>query len=85
MKKTLLIAAISIFALAAPAFAEDIGVGVGVGPVGTGVTVGAGHDHYRDHNRTTVIHEHEPRDKTVVIKKDHPEVEKKTIIHEHND
>jgi hypothetical protein len=84
MKKVLLIAAVSTLALSAPAFAED--VGVGVGPVGAGVTVGSSHDRYidRDHDRTTVIHEHEPRDKTVVIKKDRPEVEKKTIIHEHD-
>jgi opacity protein-like surface antigen len=86
MKKSLLIAAVSVLALSAPAFAEDVGVGVGVGPVGAGVTVGAGHDHYRDrdHDRTTVIHEREPRDKTVVNKKEHPQVERKTIIHEHD-
>ena len=75
MKKVLFIAAVSTIAISAPAFAED--VGVGVGPVGAGVTVGASHDDYRDRDRTTVIHEREePRDKTVVIKKDQPQVKK---------
>ena len=83
MRKALYIAALSAVALSAPAFADEVGVGVGVGPVGAGVTVGESHDHYRDHDRTTVIHEHEPRDKNVVIQKDKPDVEKKTIIHEH--
>jgi hypothetical protein len=85
MRKILFVAAVSTIALSAPAFAEDVDVGVGVGPVGAGVTVGTGHDHYRDHDRTTVIHEREPRDKTVVIKKHRPEVQRKTIIHEHDD
>lgn len=65
-----MIKAIAIVALAtglctaAPAFADE--VGVGVGPVG--VTVGSAPPHERD--RTTVIKEREPRDKTVIIKKD---------------
>lgn len=85
MQKIMLGLAISAFALSAPAFADEVGVGVGVGPVGAGVTVGAAPDHYREHDRTTVIREHEPRHKTVIIEKDHPHVERKTIIREHDD
>lgn len=85
MKSITLVIAVSTLALSAPVLAEE--VGVSVGPVGAGVTVGTGHDHYRDHDhdRTTVIREHEPRDKTVIIKKDRPHVERKTIIHDHDD
>jgi hypothetical protein len=67
----MMIKGIAIVAMAAgictavPAFAEE--VGVGVGPVG--VTVGSAPPHERD--RTTVIKEREPRDKTVIIRKDH--------------
>jgi hypothetical protein len=84
MKYALVIATIA--ALATPALAEEVGVGVGVGPVGAGVTVGEGHrDVVRDHDRdrTTVIKEREPADRTTVIKKDHDdEVRSKTIIKE---
>jgi hypothetical protein len=52
---------------AVPASAEDVGVGVGVGPGGVGVTVGESHrDRDRDRDRTTIIKEHEPRDKTII-------------------
>jgi hypothetical protein len=68
MKYVLAIAAVAMIGAAVPASADE--VGVGVGPVG--VTVGTGHgDWDRDHHRTTVIREHEPRDKTVIIKKHH--------------
>jgi hypothetical protein len=81
MKKALLIAA-TIGALATPAMAEE--VGVQVGPVGAGVTVGEGHRDY-DSDRVrekTVIKEHEPSDRTTVIKKEHGDgTESKTIIH----
>ena len=82
MKYALVIATVA--ALATPALAEEVGVGVGVGPVGAGVTVGEGHrDVVRDHDRdrTTVIKEREPADRTTVIKKDHDDGERtKTII-----
>jgi hypothetical protein len=82
MKYALVIATVA--ALATPALAEEVGVGVGVGPVGAGVTVGEGHrDVIRDHDRdrTTVIKEHEPADRTTVIKKEHDDgVRSKTII-----
>jgi hypothetical protein len=85
MQKYLFIAA-AVGALAGPALADD--VGVRVGPVGAGVTVGEGHrDYDRDRVREkTVIKEHEPRDRTTVIKKDHGDgVESKTVIHHDND
>ena len=57
--------------LAAPAFADE--VGVHVGPVGAGVTTGESHRDYDrdriDSDRTTVIKEREPADRTTVIKK----------------
>jgi hypothetical protein len=84
MKKLLLIAA-AVGALAVPALADD--VGVRVGPVGAGVTVGESHrDYDRDRVREkTVIKEHEPSDRTTVIKKEHGDgVESKTVIH-HDD
>ncbi len=83
MKKILIIAA-AIGALAGPALADE--VGVRVGPVGAGVTVGDGHrDYDRDRDRT-VIREHEPHDRTTVIKKDHGDgTESKTVIHHDND
>jgi hypothetical protein len=83
MKKYLLVAA-AVSALAVPAMADE--VGVRVGPVGAGVTVGESHpDYYRDHDRTTVIKEREPSDRTTVIKKDRDDgVESKTVIH-HDD
>jgi hypothetical protein len=81
MKKVLLIA-LATCALAVPAMAEDIGVRVG--PVGAGVTVGEGHrDYDRDRVRErTVIREHEPRERTTIIKRDRGDgVESKTVIH----
>jgi Ni/Co efflux regulator RcnB len=85
MKKLLLIAA-AVGALAAPAWADEIGVRVG--PVGAGVTVGEGHgDRDRDRDRDrTVVREREPNDRTTIIKKDHGDgVETKTIIRHDND
>jgi hypothetical protein len=82
MKKYLLAAAITC-ALAAPAFAED--VGVRVGPVGAGVTVGESHDRDRDRDRTTVIKEHEPESKTVIKKEDDMGNREKTVIHHDRD
>ncbi len=80
MKKVLFVAA-AIGALAGPAMADE--VGVRVGPVGAGVTVGEGHrDYDRDRDRTTVIKEREPHDRTTIIKKEHGDgVESKTVIH----
>ena len=78
MKKYLLAAA--ILAVATPAMAED-DVGVHVGPVGAGVTVGQAPD--RDRDRTTVIKEREPSDRTTVIKKEHDDgTRSKTVIHD---
>lgn len=86
MKRILVLtaAAVSLFA-AVPASADEVGVGVGVGPNGPGVTVGAAPDRYRDHDRTTVIKEHEPRDKTVIIKKEHDREPDRKVIIDHND
>ena len=79
MRKSLLAAAV-IGVIATPAFADD--VGVRVGPVGAGVTVGESRDHDRDRDRTTVIKEREPSDRTTVIKKEHEDgSESKTVIH----
>jgi hypothetical protein len=80
MKRLMIIAALATVAFAAPASAEDVGVGVGVGPVGAGVTVGAAPDRDRDRERTTVIKEHEPRDKTVIIKKERDHVPDSKVI-----
>lgn len=83
MKYALVIAAVVTLGVAAPACADDVGIGVGVGPVGAGVTVGTSHYDRHERDRTTVIREHEPRDKTVIIKKDrdrHPD--RKVIIHD---
>jgi hypothetical protein len=86
MKKYLFIAA-AVSALAMPALADE--VGVRAGPVGAGVTVGEGHRDYdrdRDRDRTTVIKEHEPRDRETVIKKEREDgVESKTTIHRDRD
>jgi hypothetical protein len=85
MKKYLFVAA-AVGALAGPAMAEE--VGVRVGPVGAGVTVGEGrHDYDRDRDRDrVVVKEHEPRDRTTIIKKEHGDgVESKTIIRRDND
>jgi hypothetical protein len=87
MKKYLFVAA-AIGALATPAMADE--VGVRVGPVGAGVTVGESHRDYdrdrdRDHDRV-IVREHEPRDRTTIIKKEHGDgVETKTIIRRDND
>ena len=81
MKKVLLIAA-TLGAMVAPALADE--VGVQAGPVGARVTVGESH---RDVDRDrpgdkTVIKEHEPSDRTTVIKKEHEDgSESKTVIH----
>lgn len=83
--RKILLAAAATCALAAPALADD--VGVRVGPVGAGVTVGESHHDYdRDRVREkTVIKEHEPSDRTTVIKKERGDgVESKTVIH-HDD
>ena len=83
MRKSLLAAAV-IGIVAAPAFADE--VGVRVGPVGAGVTVGESHDHDRDRDRTTVIKEREPSDRTTVIKKEDADGNRsKTVIHHDND
>jgi Ni/Co efflux regulator RcnB len=87
MKKLLFVAA-AVGALAAPAMADE--VGVRVGPVGAGVTVGEGHrDYDRDRDRDrdrTVIREHEPRERTTIIKKEHGDgTESKTVTHHDND
>jgi hypothetical protein len=52
--------------------------GVGVGPAGAGVTAGQSP---RD-ERHTVVREREPRDSSVVVKKERREPRDKTIIHE---
>ena len=64
---------------ASAASAQETRVGVGVGPVGAGVTVGQSPSYER---RTTVIREREPRDETVVIRKERREPREKVIIHE---
>ena len=81
MKKVMLIAA-TVGAIAAPALADE--VGVKAGPAGAGVTVGESHRNYdRDRPRDrTVIKEHEPSERTTVIKKEHDDgSENKTVIH----
>jgi hypothetical protein len=82
--KRVLFAAAMIGAVATPAIAEE--VGVRVGPVGAGVTVGESREYRdRDRERTTVIKEREPADRTTVIKKeDEMGNRSKTVIH-HND
>ncbi|MGE5159801.1 MAG: hypothetical protein ACM3OF_16845, partial [Gemmatimonas sp.] len=59
MRKLVFAAVIGVVAV--PAFAGD--VAVRVHPVHPGVTIGETH-------RTTVVKEHEPRDRTTVIKKE---------------
>jgi hypothetical protein len=82
-----LFAAAMVTAIAAPAFADE--VGVHVGPVGAGVTVGQSHEYRerdRDRDRTTVIRERAPSDRTTVIKKeDEYGNRSKTVIHHDND
>jgi hypothetical protein len=78
MKKYLFAAGI-VCAIAAPAFADE--VGVRAGPVGAGVTVGE----HRDRDRTTVIKEREPESKTVIKKEDSDGNREKTVIHHDKD
>jgi hypothetical protein len=76
----LLIAASAAIAVAAPAFAEE--VGVGVGPVG--VTVGSSPDHVVREREVIRERDHRPADKVIIKKereRDPTVVEKKTIIH----
>jgi adenine/guanine phosphoribosyltransferase-like PRPP-binding protein len=80
MKSALIFVAAAGFTLAASvATAQETRIGVGVGPVGAGVTVGQSPSYER---RTTVIKEREPRDETVVIRKERREPRDKVIIHE---
>src|SRR5689334_17404439 len=79
MKRYLLATGI-VFAIAAPALADDVGVGVRVAPA-PGVTIGETHD--RD--RTTVIKKHEPESKTVIKKEDDFGNREKTVIHHDRD
>jgi hypothetical protein len=79
MKTILILAAAGIALSASVTTAEEARIGVGVGPVGAGVTVGQSPSHER---RTTVIREREPRDETVVIRKERREPREKVIIHE---
>lgn len=84
MKYLIIAATLLATPLAAPAFADE--VGVHVGPVGAGVTVGQAPDYRdRDRDRTTVIKQREPSDRTTVIKKEHDDgTESKTVIHHDN-
>lgn len=85
MKKIVLAAAF-ISAIAAPAFADE--VGVRVGPVGAGVTVGSSPAYRdRDEDRTTVIRERErePGRTTVIKREDEYGNRSKTVIHHDND
>ena len=79
-----LIAAAMVTAIAAPAYADE--VGVHVGPVGAGVTVGQSPDYrVRERDRTTVIKEREPARRTTVIKKeDEFGNRSKTVIHDND-
>jgi hypothetical protein len=79
MRTALIFAAASLTLAASAASAQETRVGVGVGPVGAGVTVGQSPSYER---RTTVIKEREPRDETVVIRKERREPREKVIIHE---
>jgi hypothetical protein len=77
MRKTLIFVAATLALAASVASAEE--ARIGVGPVGAGVTVGTGPSHER---RTTIIREREPRDETVVIRKERREPRDKVIIRE---
>ena len=79
MKKTLIFVVASLTLAASVASAEEARVGVGVGPVGAGVTVGQSPSHER---RSTVVREREPRDSSVVIRKERREPRDKVIVHE---
>lgn len=83
--KRFVFAAALVVSIAAPAFADD--VGVRVGPVGAGVTVGESHEYRdRDRDRTTVTEEREPADsKTVIKKEDELGNREKTVIHHDRD
>jgi hypothetical protein len=72
-----MLAAAGLTLAASVASAEEARIGVGVGPVGAGVTVGSSHE-----RRTTVIKEREPRDSTVIIRKERREPRDKVIVHE---
>jgi len=85
MKKYLMAAGF-VCEIAAPAWADD--VGVRVGPVGAGVTTGESHEYRdRDRDRTTVIKEREraPESKTVIKKEDGFGNREKTVIHHDRD
>nr|WP_246207528.1 hypothetical protein [Bradyrhizobium rifense] len=72
--------------VAAPAFADEIGVHAG--PVGAGVTVGETRDRpVVERDRTTVVKEREPttESKTVIKKEDSDGNREKTVIHHDND
>jgi hypothetical protein len=76
MKKYLLAAGV-VCAMAAPAFADE--VGVRAGPVGAGVTVGETHER-------TVVKEREPGEsKTVIKKEDSDGNREKTVIKKERD
>ena len=79
MRTAIIFLAASLTLAASAASAQETRVGVGVGPVGAGVTVGQSPSYER---RTTVIREREPRDETVVIRKERREPREKVIIHE---
>ena len=79
MRKILIFVAAGMTLAASVASAEEARIGVGVGPVGAGVTVGQAPSHER---RTTVIREREPRDESVVIRKERREPRDKVIIRE---
>ena len=79
MNKLIVCTAVGLSLTASVASAQDTRVGVGVGPVGAGVTVGQSPSHER---RTTVIKERQPRDETVVIRKERREPRDKVIVHE---
>jgi hypothetical protein len=79
MRRLIVFAAIGLSLTASVGSAEEARVGVGVGPVGAGVTVGQSPSHER---RTTVIREREPRDNSVVIRKERREPRDKVIVHE---
>jgi hypothetical protein len=77
MRKLIVCAAVGLSLTASVASAQD--TRVGVGPVGAGVTVGQSPSYER---RTTVIKERQPRDETVVIRKERREPRDKVIVHE---
>jgi hypothetical protein len=78
MKKYLIASAV-VLGIAAPAYADD--VGVHAGPTGAGVTVGETHDRDRP-----VVKEHEHSDsKTVIKKEDENGNREKTVIHHDHD